>query len=157
MFVFSFKMSKFKLLAISLSILSIVLLSTSILAKNNTIPTKSNNKETNYTVTNNDERIEFLKKFGWDVSAEAIEISDISIPFEFNQVYENYNKIQKEQGFDLSKYKGQKVKRWTYEIKNYSATEKNVVANILTINDTVIGGDISSKNLDGFMHGFRKN
>ena len=48
----------------------------------------------------NDERIGFLQQFGWTVNAEPIEISEVTIPRTFNEVYEKYNEIQKQQGMD---------------------------------------------------------
>ena len=34
----------------------------------------------------------------------------------------NYNQIQIQQGFNLEKYAGQRVKRWTYIVRNYPET-----------------------------------
>lgn len=111
------------------------------------------------TVGTNEERIAFLKSFGWEVSAEPMEIVEIIIPSEFGDVYENYNCIQKKQGYDLSKYKAKRVKRYTYEVKNYPTAggepSKNIRANILAFDNRIIGGDISSVELAGFMHGFK--
>lgn len=155
MFVFSFKMSKFKLLAVCVSILVAVLLITNISNKNDLIETKGKSQKSNQIATTSKERLDFLKSFGWEVSEEALEVVDIAIPTSFNDVYENYNNVQKKQGYDLSKYRGKKVKRWTYSVKNYPR-EQNVVANLLISDDIIIGGDISSKKIDGFMHGFNQ-
>ena len=79
------------------------------------------------------------------------------IPPEFDEVYEKYNAIQKEQGFDLTKYQGKRVKRWTYAIKNYpgyAADSGCIHANLLVYEGQVIGGDVCSVELNGFMHGF---
>lgn len=103
----------------------------------------------------NSGRIAFLKSFGWEVSNEPVEVVEVTIPQTFNTVYLNYNSIQKSQGYDLSKYRGQRVKRWTYDVKNYPG-EKNVRANLLVYDGKVIGGDISTVALNGFMQGFAK-
>ena len=102
----------------------------------------------------NEERVKFLEQFGWQVSAEPIEIENVPIPARFNAVYENYNNIQKLQGLDLSKYKQQSCTRYTYQILNYKNAPNSVRANILVLNNRVIGGDVCSVELDGFMHGF---
>jgi hypothetical protein len=99
-------------------------------------------------------RLEFLKQFGWEVEEEPVEICEVIIPDSFNETYEKYNTIQKEQGLDLSKYAGKVCKRWTYEVTNYPDGKTGVRANLLILNDKVIGGDISSVELNGFMHGF---
>ena len=103
---------------------------------------------------NNEDRIAFLKQFGWEVTAEPVEVSEVTIPQKFNSVYENYNKIQKEQGLDLSKYAGKICKQWVYEIKNYPSQTDAVRATLLVYDNEVIGGDISSAALNGFICGF---
>lgn len=102
----------------------------------------------------NEERIAFLKHFGWEVEEEPAEIVEVAIPAEFNDVYQNYNKIQKEQGFDLTDYRQKRVKRYTYVVTNYPNEPEEVHANLLVYEGAVIGGDICSLKLDGFMHGF---
>ena len=90
---------------------------------------------------------DFISSYGWVVKSEPDD-----------DVYENYNSIQLAQGFDLSSMKGQRVKRWTYTITNYPGyeTEDCIKINILVYNGCVIGGDVCSIKLDGFMHGFEK-
>ncbi len=100
-----------------------------------------------------EERIQFLQSFGWEVEPKPAEVMELTIPEEFDGVYEEYNEMQRRQGMDLSKYKGKRVKRWTYEITNYPE-EPQVVANLLVYEDTIIGGDVCTVRLDGFMHGF---
>lgn len=73
---------------------------------------------------------------------------------EFDETFESYNELQKLQGMDLSRYKGQRAKRYTYTVLNYPGQEEGVQANVLVLNDTIIGGDVSSVAIDGFMHGF---
>lgn len=114
-------------------------------------PTSKNQSESIST----DDKIAFLSKFGWEVDPNPIEIFELIIPFEFNDTYTNYNDMQKQQGFDLSKYKGKCCKRFVYSIKNYPNSNK-VRANILTFDGKIIGGDISSVEINGFMHGFSK-
>lgn len=115
----------------------------------------SEKKITGLAAENNEQRINYLKQFGWEVKNEPSEIVEVAIPTEFNDVYEKYNVIQKKQGFDLSAYRGKSVKRWTYDVTNYPDNRQNVKANILVYEDKVIGGDICSLELDGFMHGFQ--
>ena len=98
----------------------------------------------------NDDRLDIAKKLGWEVEAEPIEIEEIIIPEEFDEVYEKYNDLQKEMGLDLSKYKGKKCKRYCYRVTNFDG-EEDVHMNLLIYKDKIIGGDVSSTNLDGFM------
>lgn len=113
----------------------------------------------NLSASTPEERIEFIKQFGWDVEKTPVEVRDVVIPLEFDDVYENYNTIQINQGLDLKKYAGVRVKRWTYTVKNYPGYGENVDyirINMLVYNGSVIGGDVCSIKLDGFMHGFEK-
>lgn len=100
------------------------------------------------------ERVAFLAQFGWKVVDKPQEISTIVIPQVFNKVYERYNKIQLDQGLDLLNYSGKKCSKVSYIVTNYPDTSQQVNANLLIYNGNVIGGDISSTRLDGFMHGF---
>lgn len=113
----------------------------------------------NYKATNSKERLSFISQFGWEVSSEPWEVAEIIIPQEFDDVYNNYNEIQLRQNCDLSEYRGERVKRWTYIIKNYpgySETDTCVRINLLIFDGIVIGGDVSSTELSGFMHTFKK-
>jgi len=99
-------------------------------------------------------REEFLSQFGWEVSPGAIEEVEIKIPADFDKVMNSYNEIQKSQGLDLSNYKGKTVQRYTYEIKNYPEYSGTVYANIIVYKNRVIGGDICSADVKGFIQGF---
>lgn len=109
----------------------------------------------NYTITGNEDRLEFIAQFGLEVEEEPCEIEEIVIPQEFDAVYQKYNEIQKAQGLDLSRYAGKKVKRFCYRVLNYPGCEDEVRLNLLVAENKVVGGDVSSLALDGFMHGFR--
>lgn len=104
-----------------------------------------------------EQRAQFLAQYGWETADEPSEICEVIIPEEFNQVYQNYNAIQKQQEMDLGKYKGKRVKKWTYQVLNYPDRPEGVFANLLVYEGRVIGGDISSSELGGFMHGFDRS
>lgn len=103
------------------------------------------------------DRIAFLSQFGWEVGPEPVEIAEVIIPNEFDDTYTAYNGIQVKQGMNLEKYKGVRAKRYTYEINNYPGYPKEsgcIRANLLVYEGRVIGGDVCSIELSGFMHGF---
>ncbi len=110
--------------------------------------------EVNMRASNAEERIAFFSQFGWEISTDPLEVKEVVIPTEFDETYEEYNNLQKSQGLDLEKYKGKRVKMWSYEVKNYpgyEATDGVIHGNILVYEGIVIAGDISSVELDGFM------
>ena len=86
--------------------------------------------------------------------------NDASIEQQFQECrkYAKDNDIQLSQGVDLTAFKGVRVKRWTYSVKNYAGYESKdcVRINLLIAEGKVIGGDVCSTEIDGFMHGFQK-
>lgn len=96
----------------------------------------------------------FLSQFGWQVEAEPIEVKTVTLPSEFDKVFSAYNEIQKAQGLNLLKYKGKEVTRYTFSVTNYAGYEGTVYANVLVYRNKVIGGDICSADVSGFIHGF---
>ncbi|MBQ2676319.1 MAG: DUF4830 domain-containing protein [Clostridia bacterium] len=100
------------------------------------------------------ERIAFLAQFGWEVEGSSETVKDTIIPAQFDDVYEPYNLIQTNQGFDLTPYKGKTVKLYSLKVINYPENSEYVYATLLVYDNTVIGGDIHSTSMDGFMHGF---
>ena len=111
----------------------------------------------NYSkIKSNEDRREFLAQFGWKVSDNEIECTEITIPDEFDRIMTEYNELQRRQGLDLSKFKGKNVTRYTYKISNYEGYDGTVYANIIVYKNKVIGGDICSADVKGFIHGFEK-
>ena len=66
----------------------------------------------------------------------------------------NLTKKSSRANVDLSKYKEKTCTRYTYQVLNYKDAAQGVRANVLVLNDKVIGGDVSSVLLNGFIHGF---
>lgn len=108
----------------------------------------------NPTVKTGEERIAFIAQFGWEVKADPVEVREVLIPQEFDDVFTKYNYLQKQQGYNLEKQQGKRCKRYTYEVTNYPGGIANVRVNLLIYKDKVVGGDVSTVSLDGFMHGF---
>jgi len=102
------------------------------------------------------QHIDFLNAYGYNITEKPIQIQEIIIPQQFSADYEKYNEFQKLSGFDLEKFKGFRVKKFTYKVLNYPDSSDEVVANLFIYNDKVIGGDICSTTLGGFVHGFVK-
>ena len=105
-----------------------------------------------------EERIAYLSQFGWSVEQDPVEVSEVILPETFDDTYAQYHELQKAQGFDLSVYAGKRVKRWIYRVTNYPGYENAdcIQATLLIYDGQVIGGDVCSTEIDGFMHGFVK-
>ena len=104
-------------------------------------------------VRSNQDRIDYLAAYGWQVSEEPLVTQELLIPEEMDDSYTEYLALQTGQGFDLQKYAGKRVKRYTYEVLNYPTGETGVQANLLLYKNTVIGCEVLSPQLDGFLHG----
>lgn len=154
MFIFSIKAGRKKIF-IGLAAILLVITAVMVVAKLfHSEPVASSEGKT-YTLSaeSNDQRVAFLKQFGWQVNTEPLEMKDVTIPAQFDDVYIQYNNIQKEQGLDLSPYAGKTCRQWVYAVTNYpQATD--VRATILVYDNKVVGGDLSTVQLDGFMTGF---
>jgi hypothetical protein len=92
----------------------------------------------------------FLSTYGWESEANPTETRKIKIPSQFGAAYVRYNDMQKAAGFDLSKYRGKEVIQVTFKITNYESDD-DVFANLLIYKDNVIGGDVCSYAIDGFI------
>lgn len=101
-----------------------------------------------------DDAAGFLGQFGWVVDAGSAETTQVTIPAEFDKVFAGYNELQKGQGLDLSKYKKKTVTRYTFRVTNYDGWQGDVYANVLVYRNRVIGGDLCSADVTGFIHGF---
>ena len=158
MFLVFARSSKFKVLAVIFLLLtaccSIFIVKN---IKNTSTAVSKNCGKYKILAADNESRIKFLEQFNLKVEPEPIEEIEISIPYQFNKVYEKYNDIQKENGLDLEKYKGKICTKYTYKVLNYKNAKSEVRANLLIFDGKVIAGDICSLELDGFMHGFTKN
>lgn len=100
----------------------------------------------------NAKRVLFLQGLGYEVDETATEIKDIVIPENFSAVYEKYNNLQKQAGFDLKNYRGKNAKVYSYSLQN--DTEKQI--HLIVCEDRLIGGDIASLKLNGNMTGLKR-
>lgn len=156
MFVYSVKTSKSK---IAVLLIALIAAAAAVLfvAFGEKTPVATDENTVSYKAENAEQRNAFISQFGWKFSADPVEVSEVIIPQEFDDIYMNYNEINKAQGLDLEPYKGMRAKRWTYDILNYPAYEGRsgvVQLNLLVYNGVVIGGDVCSLEQNGFIHGF---
>lgn len=157
MFVYSVKASSLRFF--SILFLSVALLTALIILVPSYEPLAAEVTDTSVTVNfdkikTNEDRIAFLAQFGWKVDPKPYESEEVTIPGDFDGVFTEYNDIQKNQGLDLSKYKRRDVMRYTYIVENYPDYEGRVYANVLIYKNRVIGGDICSAAVNGFVRTF---
>ena len=151
MFVFTLKFDKKKAVFIVV-MAALVLIGIIFLAS--AIGKASQGKHVSGDITTEAGRAAYLAQYGWQVETPAVSEENVLIPKTFSEVFENYNKLQLEQGYDLSKYGGMEVKLYTYKVTNHES-EDTVLAQLYVCQGQVIGGDIHSSALDGFMCGIK--
>lgn len=99
----------------------------------------------------NDERVAFLRGYGWEVDENPVAEQDVRIPDTFDAAYESYNELQKTQGLDLTRYQGRKCQLYIYQVRNDPSGEDGVTANLVLYRDQLIAADICSEEADGFV------
>ena len=145
MFAVNIRFSKIKLI---LFICAAVVMAVLIIAVYN----KSQKQQAIKPVCNNEQEIiSYIASFGVTVATDSVKVDTVIVPSEFNEVYTNYNKLQIEQGFDLTKYKGKQLTRYTFSVTNYSQEGFDVFAEILLYDNKVVAADVYSTNVDGFI------
>jgi hypothetical protein len=158
MFIYTVKASTIRFLATLMIAVAIITVLAVFMPAYETVAVFADDGTVIYTnAKTNEGRIEFLRKFGWEVEATPKSETDVTIPTEFDAVFVGYNDLQKLQGLDLSRYKRKSVTRYTYVITNYPEYDGTVYANLLIYRGRIIGGDICAEASDGFIHGFSKN
>ena len=95
----------------------------------------------------------FASQFSKEIEEKVYE-KLVRIPYEFSDTYEEYNELQLLQGLDLSLYKGKECTLSVFSLKNYTIDYKKAYMTILSIDDTVIGGHISTFENESEMYTF---
>ena len=103
-------------------------------------------------VRDNDDRLAYLNGLGWQTSSQPIATEELLIPEEFDESYTGYLQLQADQGFDLTQYKGRRVKRYTYQLTNYPTQDEPVQISLKKKKNRVVGGQIQSSS-GSFLHG----
>lgn len=101
-------------------------------------------------VKTDEDRVAYLAGWGWQVDPESCSTEELQMPETFGEEYAQYLELQAAQGFDLAKYAGKRVKRYTWTVTNYPGQPEGVQAHLLLCRNTVIGGEILG---EGFLHG----
>lgn len=90
------------------------------------------------TVESKNDEIDFLRLFNHKPIADSRQREVITIPSDFDSVYDSYNELQKKIGLNLDKEKGSVAEKITYQLENGD------YAVILISNGRVIGGHITN-------------
>ncbi len=104
-----------------------------------------------YRVTNEEELLGFLSDRGITVTGSCTEKA-VTIPDEFGEVYERYNELQKQSGFDLAPYRSKEATVYTYSVAAVNGQPSDLSeVHVMVCDGVVIGGDLASPALGGDM------
>ncbi len=109
-----------------------------------------------FSIDNSTNRMirEYLENIGWQTEASPTEISHLTIPENFDAVYQTYNSVQTASGFDLEPFKGKNVARYSYRVLNHKrSADSEVIVSVFVYDSRIIAADICSTDSNGFMHG----
>lgn len=144
MFVLKLKIRKKYVISISAAVIAVTVMLILVFSSGNTAPSDSATCDEvgRYSLVAQTVGGEcgFIKQFGYDVIADSRKCEAVVIPSNFNQIYEEYNLLQKKIGLDLEAYKGREAQKITYELDNSDMK----YAVILTLEGRVIGAHLTN-------------
>ena len=109
-----------------------------------------------YDLTGLAGRQEYLRSLGWEIDPETEAFRTVLVPDQLEGIMAQYNKLQLQQGYDLSRHLGESCLQYTYEITNYADSDSKVIVSLYLQDGEIIAADIHSTALNGFMHGLKK-
>ncbi len=111
------------------------------------------------SIINEESVISFLQSNNIEIDVTGMNVSYIVLSDENGEVFYNYNEMQKQNGFDLSPFVGKKIQKYSGPVIKCPDCEnvEGVYATVLTYEDKIIGADIYSVSVNGFMRGVKNN
>ena len=97
----------------------------------------------------------FLNGLGWEIDTESEDRRKVQLPMELEGMLADYNEMQLQQGYDLSRHLGETCMQYSYVVTNYPDKSQTVLATLYVQGQRVIAGDIHSTAMNGFLHGLK--
>ncbi|MBR6530027.1 MAG: DUF4830 domain-containing protein [Clostridia bacterium] len=101
-------------------------------------------------IKTNEQRLALLSSFGRECESAPVKMYEVTVPREFDKTYKAYNELQKPLGLDLSRFRGETLRCYTYVVTNHPDMG-TVYANLLFSFDEFVGGDVSSAAPSGLL------
>ena len=140
---FSVKQSKKKIIMLAVigAVLAAICVAATVNILEKTCDTAKSDSRGEYSLdVKNVDFSAFFSQLGIDSESAPESEQSVRIPDEFDEVYNEYNELQKKAGLDLSAYKGKQAKQLKFRIKNGAAD----YAVLLVTNNRVIGGHLTN-------------
>lgn len=101
-----------------------------------------------------EDRTAYLASLGWRCDAASEQYRAVRLPEDFTGVMADYAAMQRADGFSMEKYAGKVCSQYVYTLTEHPGS-LTVYAVLYIYKGRVIGGDIHTAALDGYMHGLR--
>ena len=140
---FSVKQSKKKIIMLAVigAVLAAICVAATVNILEKTCDTAKSDSRGEYSLdVKNGDFSAFFGKLGIDSDNAPESEQSVRIPEEFDEVYNEYNELQKKSGLDLSIYKGKQAEQLKFRIKNGAVN----YAVLLLIDNRVIGGHLTN-------------
>ena len=98
----------------------------------------------------------YLETLGWEIDPGSEEHKSVRVPESLDGIIADYNELQLQQDFDLSKHLGEACEQYSYTVTNYPDPEQTVLITVYIQGKELIAGDVHSTALNGFMQGLKK-
>lgn len=96
-------------------------------------------------------RCAYIARFGLQADPASEEIKEVELPEVFDAVLESYNTLQLSAGCDLREAAGKRCLCCSYDLVGYPGWDGRVIATLYIYRSRVIGGDIHTADVRGFM------
>ena len=97
----------------------------------------------------------YLETLGWEIDPDSEEHKSVRVPESLDGIIADYNELQLQQDFDLSKHLGEACEQYSYTVTNYPDPEQTVLITVYIQGKELIAGDVHSTALNGFMQGLK--
>ena len=98
----------------------------------------------------------YLETLGWEIDPDSEEHKSVRVPESLDGIIADYNELQLQQDFDLSKHLGEACEQYSYTVTNYPDPEQTVLITVYIQGKELIAGDVHSTALNAFMQGLKK-
>ena len=150
MFVFSFKASTAKLIAMLCicvaALAAVIMVLPEAGSSLNVNKSELSGRLSEINVKSEKGRLSFLSTLGYSVDETAVEKTSERLPEVFDAVTEKYNELQRMQGFDLTRFRGKKLESYTYRVLSLpgktDVSETNCLATLIVHKGKVVASDI---------------
>ena len=100
-------------------------------------------------------RCAYLASLGLRADPASEELRPVALPARFDALLEDYNALQLSQGFDLRAAAGRTCLCCSYDLVGFPDWDGRVIATLYLFRGRVIGGDVHTAAVDGFMRPLR--